>query len=120
MQLGDKIPKFTKNGKIELGSVYFGCKKYSKNILYHDECQVGRKTQSNGKSFLLTVKYQPLRCKINYTSNLPSNHLHSFFTSIRTKRERERRKNNTYNGARREHKPPEKGLDHCVNPMNEL
>ena len=35
-------------------------------------------------------------------------------------RERERRKNNTYNGARREHEPPKKGLDHCVDPMNEL
>ena len=31
-----------------------------------------------------------MRCKINYTSNLPSNHLHPFSSSIQTKRERER------------------------------
>ena len=49
---------------------------------------VDQKTQSNGKIFPLTVKYQPLRCKINYTSNLPSNHLHPLSSSTQTKRER--------------------------------
>ena len=52
---------------------------------------VDQKTQSNGKIFPLIVKYQPLRCKINYTSNLPSNHLHPLSSSTQTKREREKR-----------------------------
>ena len=34
----------------------------------------GRKIKSNGKSFLWTVKYEGLKCKIDYTSILPSNH----------------------------------------------
>ena len=53
---------------------------------------VGRKIQSNGKSFLVIVKYQPFRCKINYISNLPSDHIHPFSSSTRTKREREKRR----------------------------
>ena len=35
---------------------------------------LGWKTKSNGKSFPLTVKYEGLKCKIDYTSILPSNH----------------------------------------------
>ena len=53
---------------------------------------VGRKIQSNGKSFLVIVKYQPFRCKINYISNLPSDHIHPFSSSTQTKREREKRR----------------------------
>ena len=47
--------------------------------------QVGQKTQSNGKSFSLFVKQQPLKCKIYYTFTLPSNHFQFYLN-----RERER------------------------------
>ena len=49
----------------------------------------GRKTKSNGKSFLLTVKYEGLKCKIDYTSILLSNHFQKKRTRERV-RERER------------------------------
>ena len=52
----------------------------------------GRKTKSNGKSFSLTVKYEDLKCKIDYTSILPSNHF----------RKRKEKKNQT----KREREPP--------------
>ena len=52
----------------------------------------GRKTKSNGKSFSLTVKYEDLKCKIDYTSILPSNHF----------RKRKEKKNKT----KREREPP--------------
>ena len=45
---------------------------------------------ANGKWFSLTVKYQPLKCKIVYTSILPSNHLHPHFHPTQTEKERER------------------------------
>ena len=34
----------------------------------------GLKTKLNEKSFSLTIKYEELKCKIDYTSILPSNH----------------------------------------------
>ena len=61
MQLGDKIPKFTKNGTIELGSVYFGCKKYSKNILYHDECLGWPENLVKWKIFSVDCKISALK-----------------------------------------------------------
>ena len=51
----------------------------------------GRKTESNGKSFFLTIKYEGLKCKINYTSILPSNHFQKKKKKKNwTERERER------------------------------
>ena len=47
------------------------------------------KTQSNEKSFLLIVKYQGLKCKIDYTSILLSNHF-QFYLNPERERERER------------------------------
>ena len=35
---------------------------------------LGRKIKSNGKSFPLTVKYEGLKCKIDYTYILSSNY----------------------------------------------
>ena len=51
---------------------------------------IGWKIQSNEKWFPLTVKYQPLKCKIVYTSLLPSNQLHPFSAYLNRERERER------------------------------
>ena len=48
---------------------------------------IGRKIQSNGKWFLLTVKCKPLKCKIVYTSILPSNQLHPFSAYLNWERE---------------------------------
>ena len=50
---------------------------------------IGWKIQSNEKWFPLTVKYQPLKCKIVYTSLLPSNQLHPFSAYLNRERERE-------------------------------
>ena len=49
----------------------------------------GRKTESNGKSFFLTIKYEGLKCKINYISILPSNHFQKKKKKNTRQRERE-------------------------------
>ena len=52
----------------------FGVKRKRKIFYTTRSVCVGRKTKSNGKSFPLTIKYEGLKCKIDYTSILPSNH----------------------------------------------
>ena len=51
---------------------------------------IGQKIQSNGKWFLLTVKYQPLKCKIVYTP---------IFILLERERERERERALTWTPA---------------------
>ena len=109
---------YLENKFLLLGCVFFGCKKNTENILHYDECSGWPENSIKRKSFPLTIKYQHLGCKINYTSNLPSNHLHPLSSSTQTKRERERREENTYNGAWREQEPLENGSDHRVNLVN--
>ena len=55
---------------------------------------IGRKTKSNRKSFLLTVKYEGLKCKIDYTSILPSNHFQ------REKKKKKKKKKKTQHRER--------------------
>ena len=51
---------------------------------------LGRKTKSNGKSFPLTVKYEGLKCKIDYTSILSSNYFQRKKKKKKHQTERER------------------------------
>ena len=62
-------------------------KEYGKYFTPWEGFGLARKLNQTEKSFLLTVNYQGLRCKIVYTSISPSNHLHLFSASTQ-KRER--------------------------------
>ena len=59
---------------------------------------LGQKIKSNGKSFPLTIKYEGLKCKIDYTSILPSNHF-----------QRKKKKNLNLERKRTTHRQRERG-----------
>ena len=109
---------YLENKFLLLGCVFFECKKNTENILHYDECSGWPENSIKWKSFPLTIKYQPLRCKINYTSNLPSNHLHPFSSSTRIERERERERGEHLQWSMERAGALKNGSNHCVDPVN--
>lgn len=73
-----------------LDCVCLECKKNRKYFTPRKVFGLAGKLNQTEKLFLLTVKYQGLKCKIVYTSISPSKHLHLFSASNQREREKEK------------------------------